>query len=143
MKLSKGIFDDMEYKEDIRNGIWSHKTETYQDFFMICHAEMFPDDHKYEMIHGALDIILNYDDDDYSEGIDSKVPIYNHELLSWFSSSMNRVSYTEDAIKEYGIDDNNVDLMKIIMMGYYKEQEEVLYLAIEWIKDHVYDFYPE
>lgn len=147
MDAADQISKDMVYKEDIRDGIWFHVDDTpYEEFYYECHRMgsgsglfdfMMPDDYRYQMINKALDIISNYEDErDYCEGIDENVPIYTSELLEWLASRSNRYSYVEDAVSDYGIDTNNFDLIRTIGMGYYKELEEVLYLAKGWIEDN-------
>lgn len=146
------ISNDMIYvKNEGRGNYWTYKEDTaYTEFFFECHRDnnisndknsifnfMLPDDERYEMIHKALDIMMNYDDEgDYTEGIDENVPIYTSNLLAWLSSRNDRYAYVEDAVKEYGIDSNDFDLIGCIGMGYYTELEEVLYLAKDWIESN-------
>ena len=139
MELIKDILNDMEYDESIRNGIWKHKTDTYQEFFHHAHGDMLPDDFRYKMIHDILSDMSSYDNIDEIDSFelcDSNVPIYNHELLQWVSSHGSRSSYVDDAVSEFGypIDEG---LINALQMGYFMELEEVYGLIMEWINDNV------
>jgi len=65
---------------------------------------------------------------------DSNVDVYNYDLLKWLPDNYDKV---EDAIAEFGFPENGgqPDMIKAIMMGQYKENEEVLYEALEELKE--------
>jgi hypothetical protein len=133
--LIEQILADMTYDETIRDGIWKHKTDTYQDFFHHCHGDMLLDDHRYKMIHDLLNGISNFEDDDDQlfEIIDSCVPIYNHKLLQWISSNNNRSCYVDEALEEFCKD---ITFFKLLQYGYYKELEEVYNLMNDWLDEN-------
>lgn len=100
------------------------------------HIDFMPDDWKYEFIHNAL---LHYadndfDDDDLPEAIDSCLSIYNHELLKWVSSNLNRSSYVDDAVNEWAVD-RPFNLYEALTSGQYKELEEVFHSVADSLKD--------
>lgn len=133
MELIKAILSDMEYK-DIRDGIWTHKSDQYTDFFHHCHGDMLPDDHKYRMIH---DILCNMDDDDDCDPIDmleSLIPIYSSDLLAWVSSNLTRISYCDSYQDDF--DGSALKLTEIITGGYFEELQEVYELINEWIDEN-------
>ncbi len=71
--------------------------------------------------------------DAISEIADNNIDIYNADLLQWFPDNYDKV---EEAIEEYGFPelDGKPDMIKAIMQGQYKENEEVLNEALEEIK---------
>ena len=74
--------------------------------------------------------------DAISEIADNNIDIYNADLLQWFPDNYDKV---EDAIDEYGFPetDGRHDIMQAIRQGQYKENEEVLYEALEEIKEEL------
>lgn len=138
MGLIKDILSDMVYDESIRNGIWKHKTDKYQEFFHHAHGDMLPDDFRYEMIHDLLSDMSRYDDIDDIDSFelcDSNVPIYNNVLLEWLSSDNTRYTYVDDAISDYGYPTDE-GLIKAVQMGYFVELEEIYGLIVEWIDEN-------
>ena len=133
MELIKSILSDMVYDESIRNGIWKHQTDTYQDFFYHCHADMLPDDFKYKMIH---DILCNMDDDDQDpiDMLESLIPIYSSDLLAWVSSNLTRIGYCNDYQDEF--DGSALKLTEIITGGYFEELQEIYSLIMEWLDEN-------
>ena len=133
IEMVKEILSDMVYDETIRSGIWKHKSDTYQEFFYHCHADMLPDDFRYKMIH---DILANMDEDDQDpiDMLDSLVPIYSNDLLAWVSSNLNRIGYCDDYQDEF--DGSALKLTEIISGGYFEELQEVYYLIMEWLDEN-------
>jgi len=130
--LIRKILSGMEYKEDIRNGIWVNNNETYQEFFHHCHSDMLPDDHKYRMIHSILQEMD--DNEEYEDlDIDNLIPIYTYELTSWLESNISRLSYCDDYLQEYG---EISDTISLLSGGYMMELQEVYGLIVEWIDDN-------
>lgn len=130
--LVRKILSGMEYKEDIRNGIWVNNNPDYQELFFYTHDGMLPDDHKYRMIHSILqemDDTEEYDD----LCIDDLIPIYTNELISWLDSSISRLSYCDQYLEEYG---EISDTISLLSSGYMMELNEVYYLIVEWLNDN-------
>jgi hypothetical protein len=133
-ELIKSILSDMVYDESIRNGIWKHKSDTYQEFFHHAHGDFMPDDHRYKMIH---DVLCNMDDDDDQDPIDmldSLVPIYSNDLLAWVSSNLTRIGYCNDYQDEF--EGSALKLTEIIIGGYFQELQEVYELINEWLSEN-------
>jgi hypothetical protein len=133
-ELIKSILSEMVYDESIRNGIWKHKTDTYQEFFHHAHGDFMPDDHRYKMIH---DVLCNMDDDDDQDPIDmldSLVPIYSNDLLAWVSSNLTRIGYCNDYQDEF--EGSALKLTEIIIGGYFQELQEVYELINEWLSEN-------
>ena len=124
--LVRKILKGMEYKEDIRNGIWVNNDQTYQEFFHHCHSDMLPDDHRYRMIHDILANMESYDDE--YELLESLIPVYTSDLLNWLSSNNTRYTYCDEFKEEYGISDER-SIIDLISGGYYMELNEVHYLS--------------
>lgn len=76
--------------------------------------------------------------DAISEIADNNIDIYNADLLDWFRDNYNYYK-VEDAIEEYGFPelDGKPDILMAIRQGQYKENEEVLYEALEEIKEEL------
>lgn len=74
--------------------------------------------------------------DAISEIADNNIDVYNYDLLQWFPDNYDKV---EEAIEEYGFPetDGKPDMIKAIMQGQYKENEEVLNEALEEIKEEL------
>ena len=131
--LVRKILKGMEYKEDIRYGIWINTNDTYQEFFHHAHGDMLlPDDFRYKMIH---DILCNMDDtEEYDDlCIDDLIPIYTNELISWLDSSISRLSYCDQYLEEYVVISDTISLLS---GGYMMELQEVYYLIVEWLNDN-------
>lgn len=137
-ELIKEILSDMVYDETIRNGIWKHQTDTYQDFYHHAHGDMLPDDHRYKMIHDILCAMSEYDDlEDINslEMLDSLVPVYTNDLLQWVSSLGSRYTYVDESVEEYGHSEQG--FTGDLMQGYLCELQEVYDLISEWLNDNI------
>lgn len=75
-----------------------------------------------------------------SECADSNVDVYNYDLLKWLPDNYN---YVEDAIEEFGFptNDGKPDMIKAIMQGQYKQNEEALTEAWEDLKSDIADYF--
>ena len=122
----------MEYKEDIRNGIWINNNPDYQELFYHVHDGMLPDYYRYRMIHSILQEMD--DNEEYEDlNIDDLIPIYTNELISWLDSSISRLSYCDQYLEEYG---EISDTISLLSGGYMMELQEVYYLIVEWLNDN-------
>jgi len=74
--------------------------------------------------------------DAISEIADNNIDVYNYDLLQWFPDNYDKV---EEAIEEYGFPetDGKPDMLQAIRQGQYLENEEVLYEALEEIKEEL------
>lgn len=85
-----------------------------------------------------------------TEVCDNNIDIYNSNLWEW---AKDNEYYIEEAVRNYGIDKNNFDLMRLFQMGQYYYYNEICYnnlddiieylilsnLDVEEISDNVYD----
>lgn len=132
MELIKSILSDMVYDESIRNGIWKYQTDTYQDFFYHCHADMLPDDYRYRMIHSILQEMD--DNEEYEDlNIDDLIPIYTYELVAWLDSNITRLAYCDQYLEEYGEVNDTISLLS---GGYMMELQEIYGLINEWLDEN-------
>lgn len=131
--LVRKILKGMEYKEDIRNGIWINTNDTYNDFFYHVHNGMLPDDFRYKMIHDVL-CNMDEDDEDLIDMLESLIPINSSDLLAWISSNLTRISYCDQYQDEF--DGSALKLTEIITGGYFEELQEVYYLINEWLDEN-------
>jgi len=130
--LVREILSGMEYKEDIRNGIWINNNPDYQELFFHVHDGMLPDDYRYRMIHSILQEMD--DNEEYEDlNIDDLIPIYTYELTSWLESNISRLSYCDDYLQEYG---EVNDTISLLLGGYMMELQEVYYLIVEWLDEN-------
>jgi hypothetical protein len=108
--------------------------EELDELVQEAHGNMFPDDLRYEFIRDAMNSISDSDnpEDDAGELVDSDVDIYTHDLTKWLGSRNDRFNYVDEAVKEFGHSDEGV--IKEIMMGQYKEREEVFFSVLEGLK---------
>ena len=130
--LVRKILKGMEYKEDIRDGIWVNNNPDYQELFFYAHDGMLPDYHRYRMIHSILQEMD--DNEEYEDlNIDDLIPIYTNELISWLDSSISRLSYCDQYLEEYG---EISDTISLLSGGYMMELMEVLNLINEWLDEN-------
>lgn len=105
-----------------------------KDLIRDAHEGMLPDDETYRFIHDAMLIIADIEDtDEPHEQIDSDVDVYNSDLLAWVSSNLARAEYVDDAVKDFGYPEEG-GLFKALMMGQYKEREEVYYSVLKGLQ---------
>lgn len=99
------------------------------------HGDFFPDDWRYEAIMDACGWIHDNDgDDDSGEFADQKVDVYTSDRIAWLASSLDRVSYCDEAAAEFGAGDTATDIVAMIALGQYAELSEVyglVYRALE------------
>mgnify|MGYP001563570644 CR=1 FL=1 len=110
------------------NGRWflvQNTPEEVREIALKIHADMLPDDYKYEFLVKGLEAIIGSPDEDsvweweYSEVMD-------WELLQWVSSDLTRAFYVDEAVEEMGYN----TLSKALAGGYHREKEEVMGLLL-------------
>jgi len=75
--------------------------------------------------------------DAIAEAADAKVDIMYSDLLEWIKD-MDKVYYAEEALGEFDIprnSDGRPDFMRIIQLGQYRMNEELLNEALEELKE--------
>jgi hypothetical protein len=102
-----------------------------QDMCHQAHGDMFPDDHRYEIIVECLSAICDCDD---PEDIALEPDVYHSHLTSWLASHLSRIAYCDEALEEYGSDAGGV--MQIIAMGQLREKEEVLGQIMDFFREN-------
>lgn len=103
------------------------------------HGDFLPDDWRYACIKSALGFIHDnepgeLDDshellDDSHEFADGEVDVYTSARLAWLSSNLNRASYCDEAVEEFGISDDG-GIIDRIGLGQYAEASEVYYSVV-------------
>ena len=91
------------------------------------HADILPDDWRYETIREAFEAIAD-GSEDAAEFADSGCDVYNADLLAWVGSHSSRPGYVDQARDEYG---EPRDFYHGLQMGQYAEREEVFGLVLE------------
>lgn len=110
-KLKDKIENILQYFEE-KDGRVLLKLETPDDVYHLvrkCHQGMLPDDTRHHMIYEALKYIASYGDDGNfhdikDEFIDWYISDYyfkTQQLLDWLNSHAYRISYFDDALREY------------------------------------------
>ena len=114
------------------------RPEELHELVREAHGKDLPDDYKYEFTERAIDDIADSEDpeEEASERIDAAVDVYNHDLLEWLGSTNTRHGYVDEAVEEMG---HGEGVMKEIMMGQYREREEVYQLVLQGLKNILED----
>jgi hypothetical protein len=101
--------------------------EWVQDLCFAAHdaGDMFPDDWRYQFIVEALAALSEEREDDIEP------EIWTSDLCAWLASNLNRVSYVDDAVSEYGGEFRGV--VEALQIGQLAEKREVL----EQVKAHL------
>lgn len=84
------------------------------------HGNMMPDDHRYEMVVRALDLIAENGED--ADAAEIEPPIYTPDLTDWLGSHAFRLGYCDEAMEDFGPPENTVALIR---GGWYSEMREV------------------
>lgn len=102
---------------------------------MAAHADMLPDDWRYEFIEDAAGTLaLGGDPDDAAEALHEY--IYTFELTGWLHSHLQRQGYADEAMAEWGSDMAVPEsITSILTLGMAKEQREVLGLVLEALQE--------
>lgn len=97
------------------------------------HANMMPDDWRYEFIQDALDALEDCDEPDNCEpDVDSLYP-YTSDRLNWLASHLNRAGYCDEAMEELGSEFTSTT--DLIALGMYWELREVFQLVREFLQE--------
>ena len=116
-------------------------TEFDKEFIRECHDTKFlSDDFRYKTIESIIDSLLDTlefniigDDTDVftdeanemsHEICDGLVDVYNHDLLTWLSSNLQRPYYIDEANDEGLLSDESTE-MERIMVGQFQEISEI------------------
>ena len=95
------------------------------------HGSMGPDDWKYDTVHDALESL--------AEGQDPEEPnleadIYNHDLLEWLASHLERAGYVDEAVEQFGHAGEGGarggGIMGDIAQGQWYEKDEVWNIVV-------------
>lgn len=96
------------------------------------HGDMMPDDWKYEFIYQSLSAIANASDDDL-DSPELGPDVYNHELLKWLSSHLERIGYVDEAVSEYG-GHSDQGIIGDISFGQMREKDEVYFSVLNSLR---------
>ena len=114
-----------------------------QDLVREAHGDMLPDDHRYEMIVGAIHALADADpdadpDEIVGEWAADAVPVSPFELLAWLASNANRIGYCDDAIADCDAaiaDAGRGSLIKFVMLGWHHEAEETAAIVLRCLRE--------
>lgn len=107
--------------------------EWFVDLCRTAHADMMPDDWRYEFIQDALTELSEADDwDDVEPDVDSLYP-YTADRLKWLASHLDRAGYCDEAMEETGATFTGTG--NLIALGMYWELRQVFGLVREFLTD--------
>ena len=94
------------------------------------HEDMMPDDWKYEFIYQALSHIHDIGNLDEPE---LEADVYNHDLLKWLASHLERAGIVDEAVKNFGHSESGI--IGDISMGQWHEKELVYQSVLSSLRD--------
>jgi hypothetical protein len=102
-----------------------------QDLAFSAHADMLPDDFRYQFISDALDLIADADEDTDLEELcyEIEADAYNSDLLKWLSSNLSRGGYCDEHLSESN------DIFHAIAWGQLEEKQEVYNQVLQFLRD--------
>lgn len=111
------------------------RPEWMKDMAHDAHADMMPDDWKYEFIHDAVSALSEEDDEDTARDVLEPSCMYSDQL-KWFSSHMDRPCYVDQAKEEFG-SSGEEPIMHDVVQGMAYEQREVFELVLAFLENKV------
>jgi hypothetical protein len=136
--LAREVYEAFEPEPRTRtNGqtFWTFKDDSPQWIIDLCHeahAEMFPDDVRYEFVRDAVYALSNADDPDE---VSLEASIYISDLSAWLGSRADRYSYCDEAVEEFGWTFTNT--IELLQLGQAREKQEVLDLVRSFLETRV------
>lgn len=96
------------------------------------HGEgMLPDDHCYQFLVDALDLLAEHDDlDEASSHVEAD--IYTKDLLEWLASDLGRLELCDEAASEYGESETTLDR---ISKGQLYERSQILQRVADFLEN--------
>jgi hypothetical protein len=119
---------------------WTHANqddEQSRSLALYAHdnGSMLPNDWRYQFIVDALDILAEYEDDEYFSAVDLDTDTQWSTLADWLQSAPVRGSYVDDAIADGGYP-ADMGIWTAIAMGQLREREEVLGMVKSWLESN-------
>lgn len=106
-------------------GLKDDSPEWAHDFVREAHGvDLLPDDHRYQWISEALDVLVEdqaTDADELATRFADDVDIYTADLIAWVSSNLHRVAYCDEVLEE-GMTDPTKGIVGILMAGQASER---------------------
>lgn len=102
------------------------------------HGDMMPDNFRYETIVDVLQAL--------SEGQDPEEPsleadVYNHDLLAWLASNLERAGYVDEAVEQFGHagegGSRGGGITGDIAQGQWYEKDEIWRLVVEALNERL------
>lgn len=116
------------YVTEKRHPTWIHK----MIFRIHDNGNILPDDYKYEYTVDALDLLAEGND---PEDTQLEPDVYNHDLLKWLASHLERVGYVDEAAEDMGHSDQGI--IGDIAQGQWREKDEVFHLVVDALKERL------
>jgi len=96
------------------------------------HGEFLPDDFIYSQVHFSLSHISDMEEDSDREEwyYDIEPDCYNHDLLKWVSSNLNRMAEVDEVIEECQ-GQKDLTLSDFLMRAQQREKEQIFLSVLE------------
>ena len=107
-------------------------------------GDIWPADHRFAMIEGALNAIAEFNGDDIDDGdtahdfADSAVSVYTNARFLWLASHSNRAEYCEEARREGFVTEDST-MENRIGAGWYGEALEVFHQVLRFLENQADD----
>jgi hypothetical protein len=116
-----------------RNIMQDNVSEFTRELVYKAHAEMLPDDYKYSFVIEALELIADFNGEEYLDIItEIEADIYTSGLTEWLNSNNSRVYYLTEALEEMDIKDG----FQLLSYAQIKEKIEVFYIVIDYLENN-------
>jgi hypothetical protein len=130
-ELDKALYRDTRTNGDEFIRLRDNSPDWMSDALFAAHGNMLPDDHRYEFIQEAANLISQADDLDEG-GYEMEADVYNADLLRWLASDLTRAFYVDEAMESYG--NNDSDTYTRIATGQASEKRETYELLLQSLR---------
>lgn len=105
------------------------------DLVHTAHENMLPDDYKWQYVSDTLDALSEGQDpeDGWTE---IEADVYNADLLKWLQSGGERTGFVDEAIREFGFNQES-GIMGAIMMGQVQEKQQVWKAVVSGLQERL------
>ena len=105
------------------------------DLVYAAHETMSPDDYKWEYVVDTLDALSEGRDpeDGWTE---IEADPYTFDLLKWLQSNVERTGFVDEAVREFGYNQES-GIMGAIMMGQIQEKQQVWQSVVSGLQERL------
>lgn len=95
-------------------------------------GHFLPDDFKYQTM---VDVLNALSEGQEPDDLNLEADIYNHDLLQWLASHLERAGYVDEAVENYGHSDQGV--LGDIRQGQWYEKNEIARIMVDGLKEEL------